>query len=262
MKNIKFLFIAFSLFFYNCNNDDSPSQESEDQNLSKMHAEIIAASQVNTTPCTNSAEWAFTAIGSKACGGPIGFIPYSLKINTSEFLKKVENFTKAQDEYNKKWGITSTCDVAIIPSGVDCVNGKPTLIYNIDNEPAGSLINPINIRKYILYGNGDEKINQQNLIINSNSDWIQLMQQMNTRNNVTNNFSETNIDFNNYTIIAVFDKIYGNGGHSIDITNIIEHQNNINVTVANLLTGDATAVMTQPFHIVKIPKTTKPIVFL
>ena len=131
MKNIKFLFIAFSFFFYNCSNDDSPSQESDDQNLSKMYSEIIAASMVYTTPCTNSAEWSFAAIGSKACGGPLGYIAYSLKIDGPEFLKKVENYTKAQEAYNKKWGVFSTCDMMIRPpSGIGCTNGKPTLIYS------------------------------------------------------------------------------------------------------------------------------------
>jgi hypothetical protein len=130
MKNIKFLFIAFSIFFVNCNNDDDSSQETENQNLTKMYTEIISASMVNTTPCANPTEWSFTAIGSKACGGSSGYIPYSLKINITEFLKKVENYTKAEDAYNKKWGIISTCDIILPPTRVDCVNGKPTLMYS------------------------------------------------------------------------------------------------------------------------------------
>ena len=130
MKNIKFLFIAFSIFFFSCNNDDASSQETENQNLTKMHDEIISASMVNTTPCADPAEWSFTAIGSKACGGSTGFIAYSLKINVSEFLKKVENYTKAEDAYNKKWGIISTCDIVLPPTRVDCVNGKPILMYS------------------------------------------------------------------------------------------------------------------------------------
>jgi hypothetical protein len=129
MKNIKFLFIAFSIFFSSCNNDDDSSQEVENQNLTKMYTEIISASMVNSTPCTNPAEWSFTAIGSKSCGGSAGFIAYSLKINVTEFLKKVEDYTKAQDAYNKKWGIISTCDIILPPTRVDCVNGKPTLMY-------------------------------------------------------------------------------------------------------------------------------------
>lgn len=131
MKNIPFLFIAFSFLFFSCNNDDDTSQETENQNLTKMHTEIISASMVNSSPCSSPAEWSFTAIGSKACGGSTGFIAYSLKINVTEFLKKVENYTKAQDAYNKKWGIFSTCNIIIPPTGVDCVNEKPTLIYSI-----------------------------------------------------------------------------------------------------------------------------------
>jgi hypothetical protein len=130
MKKIKFLFIAFSILLFSCNNDDASSQETENQNLTKMHSEIISASMVNTTPCTNPAEWSFTAIGSKACGGSSGYIPYSLKINVPEFLKKVEDYTKAEDAYNKKWGIISTCDIILPPTKVDCVNGKPTLMYS------------------------------------------------------------------------------------------------------------------------------------
>jgi hypothetical protein len=129
MKNIKFLFIAFSIFFFSCNNDDDSSQETENQNLTKMYTEIISASMATTTQCTNPAEWSFTAIGSKACGGSTGFIAYSLKINVTEFLKKVEDYTKAEDAYNKKWGIISTCDIILPPTRVDCVNGKPTLVY-------------------------------------------------------------------------------------------------------------------------------------
>jgi hypothetical protein len=134
MKNIPFLFIAFSFPFFSCNSDDNNSQETENQNLTKMNTEIISASMVNSSPCSNPAEWSFTAIGSKACGGPTGFIAYSLKINVTEFLKKVENYTKAQDAYNKKWGIFSTCDILLPPKRVDCVNGKPTLVYfDLDN---------------------------------------------------------------------------------------------------------------------------------
>jgi hypothetical protein len=131
MKKTPFLFIAFSLLFYSCNNDDDDtSQESENQNLTAMYNEIISTSMVNSTSCTNPAEWSFTPIGSKACGGPTGVIAYSLKINVPVFLKKVEDYTKTEQAYNKKWGIFSTCNVLLPPAKVDCVNGKPTLIYS------------------------------------------------------------------------------------------------------------------------------------
>ncbi|MDD2985082.1 protease complex subunit PrcB family protein [Flavobacterium sp.] len=114
-----------------------------------------------------------------------------------------------------------------------------------------------------------EGISMENFIINENSSWINIKNLMDAPyiafglgNYYTEtNFTETTIDFTNYTVIAVFDQVYGNGGHSIDITNITEFENNITVTVENLQTGNTSSVVTQTYHIVKIPKATKPIVF-
>lgn len=118
-----------------------------------------------------------------------------------------------------------------------------------------------NIYKGVLYGNGQENISKQNTVIKNSLDWNELMDKINSVNNVTERFSETNIDFSSYTIIAVFDEIKMNGGHSIDITDVTENDKNIIVTVENLLTGGMTTVITQPFHIVKIPKRNKPFIF-
>jgi hypothetical protein len=72
---------------------------------------------------------------------------------------------------------------------------------------------------------------------------------------------ETEIDFSTYLVIAVFDSIHTNGGWSIDVTNVTEYYDKIEVSVSNLETGDLTAVITHPFHIVKIPVSNKEIVF-
>ena len=117
------------------------------------------------------------------------------------------------------------------------------------------------IGKGDLFGNGDEQIPQQNLVIDSEAEWETLQLQMNTTNPCTTGFTETAIDFNQWTVIAVFDAIRGNGGHSIDIIEVVENETTITVTVDKLLNGDMTLVMTQPFHIVKIPATNKPVVF-
>jgi hypothetical protein len=117
--------------------------------------------------------------------------------------------------------------------------------------------------------NGSEGVLEQNTVINNEINWNNLKNQIDAQyiaiglgNYYTgNNFEETTIDFDNFTVIAIFDQIYGNGGHSIDIADITENENNIIVTVENLQTGNVLSVITQPYHIVKIPKTTKPIVF-
>jgi hypothetical protein len=110
---------------------------------------------------------------------------------------------------------------------------------------------------------------QQNTVFNSEINWNLLLNQFDAPfisiglgNYFTESyFEETVIDFTNYTVIVVIDRIYGNGGHTIDITNITEFETTIVVTVENLQTGNGSSAVTQPYHIVKIPKATKPIVF-
>ncbi|WP_142785333.1 lipocalin family protein [Changchengzhania lutea] len=79
--------------------------------------------------CTNASDWAFTAYGSKACGGPQGYIAYSTHIDTAIFLQKVDAYTQAENEYNVKWGIVSTCDIQNPPKSIACQNGFPILKY-------------------------------------------------------------------------------------------------------------------------------------
>ena len=117
------------------------------------------------------------------------------------------------------------------------------------------------IAKDNLFGNGDEGIIEHNLIISDQTIWNNLIIQMNSINNVTDNFSETDIDFSEYKIIAVFDEIKGNGGHSLEL-DIMSNSENIIVNVTNLAPeGNATTVITQPFHIVKILNSDLPIIF-
>ena len=117
------------------------------------------------------------------------------------------------------------------------------------------------IGKNELYGNGTENIEKSNLIIENTTSWNDLIDKMNTVNNVSDNFTETDIDFSQYIVIAVFDEIYSNGGHSIDIVDVVENNTNLIVKIDNLMTGDASSVITQPFHIVKIAKTENQIIF-
>jgi hypothetical protein len=119
-------------------------------------------------------------------------------------------------------------------------------------------LTPITIAQGCLYGGGREGIAKQDLVITSQSEWDNLKNRM---NNVSDNFTETEIDFTKYIVLAVFDEIKGNGGWSIDITDITEFADSILVTVDNLKTGNETRVITQPFHIVKISAASKKIVF-
>lgn len=108
------------------------------------------------------------------------------------------------------------------------------------------------------YQNNDDGIN---LVIGSLTDWNNLISTIDNPNNVSANFTEIDIDFSEFQIIAVFDKLRNNGGWSIDVTTITENEDNLTVNIDNLQNGDLTQIVIQPFHIIKIPINDKPIVF-
>jgi hypothetical protein len=108
---------------------------------------------------------------------------------------------------------------------------------------------------------GEEEIPEQNSVITTQIAWDSLINAMNLVNNVSNSFTEINIDFSKYQIIAVFDKIRPNIGWTVDITDVTEYADSIVIMYTNLGIGDSICLMIQPYYIVKIPLSEKPIVF-
>ena len=112
-----------------------------------------------------------------------------------------------------------------------------------------------------LYGSGEEGIVEQNLIITNQSDWDDVMLLMNSVNEVTQGFTETKIDFDTCTIIAVFDKVRSSGGYGLELNIETKSDEIIVNTIKTSPEGYASAVMTQPYCIVKVAKSDLPIVF-
>jgi hypothetical protein len=117
----------------------------------------------------------------------------------------------------------------------------------------------ITIGKGTLSGSGLENIANEQLIVSDKITWDNLLIKIDAINNTSSTFSETDINFENYIIIAVFEELK-DGGWTIDITKVLEQENNILVQLENLNTGDGTLVQEQPFHIIKVEKTNKVIV--
>ena len=129
--------------------------------------------------------------------------------------------------------------------------------YNLEIVDIESVL----ITKDNLFGNGGEGIIEQNLEITSQSMWNNLISQMNSVNNVSDNFSEIDIDFSQYKVIAIFDKIKNNGGHSLEL-NLTGNSENIIVSINYISPkGNVMSVITQPYHIVKISNSNLPIIF-
>ena len=109
--------------------------------------------------------------------------------------------------------------------------------------------------------NGSEGVTQSNLIVNDNTTWNDILNKIVSIGNPIEDFTETDIDFNRFQVIAVFHKVQFGGGHTLEIKKIIE--NNLNLIVIVEKTGyeGINTSIEQRFHIIKILKTDKNIVF-
>ncbi|MBO9674736.1 MAG: hypothetical protein J7577_14910 [Sphingobacteriaceae bacterium] len=110
-----------------CKDRNETMQNADQAELENLYQEIQKLAKQFT--CENASEWKYSAIGSKACGGAASYIAYSVKIDESSFLKKVEQYTKLQADFNKKYGVFSDCALVVQPKGVTCDSGKPKFTY-------------------------------------------------------------------------------------------------------------------------------------
>ncbi|MDE0472006.1 MAG: hypothetical protein OXH57_08700, partial [Ekhidna sp.] len=79
-------------------------------------------------------------------------------------------------------------------------------------------------------------------------------------NNVSDNFSETDIDFNNYLVLTVFLQVIKTGS-TVEVKSVNEEKSRIHISYTFDISTATIPVIGQPFHIVKIPKTNKTIEF-
>ena len=121
----RLIFVILTVLSLGC--QDNATQEEELEVLNNMFAEIEMLA--NSVACENAADWNFVAYGSKACGGPQGYIAYSNQIDVNAFLRLVENYTTAEREFNLRWGVASDCAFVTPPSEVLCENGVAVLNY-------------------------------------------------------------------------------------------------------------------------------------
>ncbi|WP_168155236.1 protease complex subunit PrcB family protein [Mangrovimonas xylaniphaga] len=112
-----------------------------------------------------------------------------------------------------------------------------------------------------LYGNGDEGIPKQQIIINTEAEWHALKEQMDSVNTVSQQFTHKDVDFKTHQVIAVFENVKTTGGYHIDL-NLETSKTQRTITVTTKAPeGMATTVMTQPFKIMAIPRMETPIIF-
>lgn len=125
-KSICIIFISVTLLV-SCKKQADSNKNADLKSLALALKNIN--DQVDTAKCVDSKKWSFLPIGSKACGGPTGYIAYPHTIDTTQFIKQVRLYTQQQQYFNMKYNIASDCMYMIPPYAVICDNGNPVLIY-------------------------------------------------------------------------------------------------------------------------------------
>lgn len=133
MKKFSLSLVALvSLFVVSCNVLEEPvtdelTMEEEALALDRFFQKIVDLADV--PDCDAVDGWYVTDYGEKACGGPVGYIPYPDHINTTEFIALVRQHKEDMASFNEKWGLTSDCVAPELPLGVTCVEGQPAFRY-------------------------------------------------------------------------------------------------------------------------------------
>jgi hypothetical protein len=117
------------------------------------------------------------------------------------------------------------------------------------------------IAKGNLSGIGTEAISNQYFSITNQTEWENFISQIDVTNEVSSGFSEQNIDFSEYVVIAVIDQVRNTSGYIIDLEISTNYEK---IFIGSNLSSPSTdgvvaTVISQPYHIVKIAKTNLPI---
>jgi hypothetical protein len=75
-----------------------------------------AKALVNSDGCSSADQCRTAAVGSRACGGPRYYLVYCAKTtDTVALFKKLEAIRSAEQEFNKRYQIVSTCEFRMPP---------------------------------------------------------------------------------------------------------------------------------------------------
>lgn len=99
-------------------------QQSDWSAIEKLEVQAKAIAKVEG--CQSSPDCRSAPVGSRACGGPRYYIPWCAKTTDSAALyRKLAEVAKAEEDYNKKYQLMSTCEFRTPPtvesSGGSCV---------------------------------------------------------------------------------------------------------------------------------------------
>jgi hypothetical protein len=144
---------------------------------------------------------------------------------------------------------------SVLLFGMNCSTSKKTALIT-----PGDMTYTI-IKSGNMFGAGEEGL-AAGIIAASNT--VEMNFLINKMNGVNEEIKESLISdvnfFDEYMLVFIFDKVRGSGGHSLDIKNISNTGKDIIVTVKEIApNGPASTVMTQPYVVLKVIKSSLPL---
>lgn len=98
------------------------SSENTNASPQDLYAQIQQAASIEG--CTSSADCGLLPIGSKPCGGPEAYMPYSKTNSDVAALEKMgKRYEEMREQYNKDNQMMGTCQVTPKPN-VSCVRNQ------------------------------------------------------------------------------------------------------------------------------------------
>ena len=131
MRKFNYPFVLGLLFIVTvgCEKKDDVTSIQQDQlELNRKYSSIMK--YINLEDVGENISCQSLPIGSKACGGPQGYVAFPESINQEELGEMIEEYTQFERDYNEKWGITSDCSHVSPPIEVIVQNGKCKAVFN------------------------------------------------------------------------------------------------------------------------------------
>ena len=107
------------------------------------------------------------------------------------------------------------------------------------------------------YISGKQNIPESCTLINTNEQWEALINQMDSTMNILAEFNEQDVDFENYSVVALFLEVKGSIWE-VQIDGMMEFEHEIQLSTSEI--QSILTAISQPYHFVKIPKTEKNLI--
>lgn len=100
----------------------TPRTSTEEEDRATLDAKREAIMELIGDPvCADVNDCRVIGFGAKPCGGVWSYLIYSAPVTDSTILaNEVQEYNALDDEFNRKYGIFSTCDITPVPA-VDCI---------------------------------------------------------------------------------------------------------------------------------------------